>query len=548
MAGIPMYHGIPTFGSVEAKMAEDRMKVLKTEEAEIDLEDYKKSKELMKKNALKEDAIKRLAESKVNEPTLIPTMDRQQDPMLSYQTQDKGTRQGPTGLDQTPTEYATDSKIKINPTSPFGTYDEAGAESPADMPYGFGGAIPKNYKSPEQVLQTQVEAGSGQEQPPTEGQPQEQAPIQGYDQAQLPQEAPVPQAPNNIATRAKKATLDFTEANDQVESAYNLAEMFKREGLLKPYYEQLKVAGNLEEKRTMAQSRRIAATKDVMEITGRVAGSYAEVAKRTNDPVELERAWQSTLMLLEMNGIPSSRLRTITDPRARLAIAEKYADASMSAAKKLELMQKDAKLTFDIGKSKKQLEIKERLTKETENMGAWKRETGNRKMEQKELTTYIKESKDTVASLQTTLNKKQATLEKLTSSNTYFDSETGLLLDPDTQARAIILAKQEVENIEAQINLERQKIATWTAKLKPGAKDVTTTTTNEVPKESKLPQEMWDKAEAEGFTRENQKELIEFLLEDQTKDNLEYIKKVFKTKHPGLNFDDYFAINTAKFK
>jgi hypothetical protein len=109
-------------------------------------------------------------------------------------------------------------------------------------------------------------------------------------------------------------------------------------------------------------------------------------------------------------------------------------------------------------------------------MGAWKRETGNRKMEQKELTTYIKESKDTVASLQTTLKGKQATLEKLTSSNTYFDSETGLLLDPDTQARAIILAKQEVENIEAQIELERQRIATWTAKLKPGAKEGATTT------------------------------------------------------------------------
>ena len=83
--------------------------------------------------------------------------------------------------------------------------------------------------------------------------------------------------------------------------------------------------------------------------------------------------------------------------------------------------------------------------------------------------------------------------------------------------------------------------------LKPGAKDVTTTT-NEVPKESKLPQEMWDKAEAEGFTRENQKELVGLLQENQTKANLENIKTVFKRKHPGLNFDDYFAINTAKFK
>lgn len=334
MAGIPMYHGTSTFGEREAKMAEDRMKVLKTAEAEIDLEDYKKSKELMKKNALKEDAVKRLAESKVNAPSPIPTMDKQQDPMLSYQTQNKSNQQGPTGLEQAPTEYATQPTTDINPTSPFGTYEQTGSQSPADMPYGFGGAIPKDYKSPEQVLQTQVDAGSGQEQPPTEAeaQPQEQVPVQGYNQSPPPQETPPPPV-SNIATVAKKATLDFTEANNQVESAYNLAEMFKREGLLKPYQKQLEVAGKLEEARTQAQSRRITATKDVMEMTGRIAGSYVEVAKRTNDPVELEKAWQSSMMLLDMNGIPSGQLRAMTDPKARLAIAESYSDASMSAAK-----------------------------------------------------------------------------------------------------------------------------------------------------------------------------------------------------------------------
>lgn len=527
MAGIPMYHGTSTFGEIEAKRARQRMDVLKTEEAEIDLDDYKKSKELMKKSA-----IKKLADSQTNAPSSIPTVSNQQ---------------ASAGMEQAPTEFATAPTTDVNPTSPFGTYEQRGAESPADMPYGFGGAIPKDYKSLDQVLQTQVEPSPGQEQPPTEGQPQEQAPVEGYNQPPPPQET-VPPPVNNIATRAKKATLDFTEANDEVASAYNLAEMFKQQGLLKPYYEQLKVAGNLEEKRTMAQTRRISAAKDIMEITGRLAGGYVEVAKRTNNSVELERAWQSTLMLLEMNGIPAGDLRAVTDPRARLAIAEKYADASMSAAKKLELEGKRVKFIEQNRLAKKGLEIKERLADEKTKMDAWKRETDIRKMEQKEITTYINESKDKVTSLQTTLKGKQDTLKQLTSSNTYFDKESGLLLDPETQAKEIILARQEVENIEAQIDLERQKIDTWTAKLKPGAKKGSTTTTTEEPKESKLPQEMWDKAEKEGFTRENQKELIEFLLEDQTKDNLEKIKKVFKTKHPGLNFDDYFAINTAKFK
>lgn len=531
MAG-PMYHGTSTFGGIEAKMAEDRMKVLKTAEAEIDLEDYKKSKELMKKNALKEDAIKKLTAAKTNEPTLIPTMDRQQDPMLSYQTQDTGNRQGPTGLEQAPTEYATQPTTDVNPTSPFGTYEQTGSQSPADMPYGFGGAIPKDYKSPEQVLQTQVDAGSGQEQPPTETQPQEQVPVQGYNQPPPPQETPPPPV-SNIATRAKKATLDFTEANDQVESAYNLAEAFKREGLLKPYQKQLEVAGKLEEARTMAQSRRITATKDIMEMTGRIAGSYVEVAKKTNDPVELEKAWQSSMMLLEMNGIPAGSLKAITDPRARLAIAEKYSDSSMSAAKKLELMQKQLKIEDQIKRGNKALEIKENNAAETSRMNTWRRETGNRNMEQKEITTYLKESKDKVTSLQTTLKGKQATLEKLTSSNTYFDSETGLLLDPETQAKEIILARQEVENLETQIGLERQKIDTWNAKLKPGARDTTgktTTDTSTVPDPEVI------------------KTTIERLNKEPSKALLDYVKARFKENYPGVEFEKYIKVNPAKYK
>jgi hypothetical protein len=476
MAGIPMYHGTSTFGEIEAKRARQRMDVLKTEEAEIDLEDYKKSKELMKKSA-----VKKLATSQTNEPSPIPTMSNQKEQMPSYQTQDMSTRQGPTGLEQAPTEYATAPTTDVVPTSPFGTNEQRGAESPADMPYGFGGAIPKDYKSPEQVLQTQVETGSGQEQPstegqpPTEGQPQEQPSLQGFDQVPPPQEAPI-EATSNIATRAKKATLDFTEANDQVESAYNLAEMFKREGLLKPYQEQLKVAGKLEETRTMAQSRRINAVKDVMEITGRIAGSYAETARKTNDPVELEKAWQSSMMLLDMNGIPAGQLRAITDPRARLAIAEKYEDASMSAAKKFDLMLKQNKLVYQNNKTKKELEIKAQLAEETTKMGAFKREFLTKKVAKEELTTYIKESKDKVASLQTTLKGKQDTLKQLLGSNTYLDSETGLVLDDETRAKEVILAKQEVENLETQINLERQRIDTYTAKLKPGAKEGDTTT------------------------------------------------------------------------
>ena len=166
-------------------------------------------------------------------------------------------------------------------------------------------------------------------------------------------------------------------------------------------------------------------------------------------------------------------------------------------------------------------------------MDAWKRETDIRKMEQKEITTYLKEGKDKVASLQTTLKGKQATLEKLTSSNTYFDSETGLLLDPETQAKEIILARQEVENIEAQIDLERQRIDTWTAKLKPGSKDTTGKPTTE---------------SANAPPPEVIQDTIKALNANPSKALLDHVKAKFKEAYPDLEFEKYIKVNPAKYK
>jgi hypothetical protein len=69
MAGIPMYYGIPTSGEVEAKMARDKMDVLKTEQAQIELDELKTAKDIIKKQATQ-----KLAESTTNRvsPTAIP--------------------------------------------------------------------------------------------------------------------------------------------------------------------------------------------------------------------------------------------------------------------------------------------------------------------------------------------------------------------------------------------------------------------------------------------------------------------------------------------
>jgi hypothetical protein len=53
-----------------------------------------------------------------------------------------------------PTGFATDPTTDAYPTSPYGSsYEQTGAQSPADMPYGFG-AIPKDYQPMEGNVDT----------------------------------------------------------------------------------------------------------------------------------------------------------------------------------------------------------------------------------------------------------------------------------------------------------------------------------------------------------------------------------------------------------
>ena len=269
-----------------------------------------------------------------------------------------------------------------------------------------------------------------------------------------------------------------------------------------------------------------------MEITGRLAGGYVEVAKRTNDPVELERAWQSTLMLLEMNGIPAGDLRSMTDPKARLAIAEKYSDASMSAAKKLELMQKDLKLKEQNDRANKAQSTRDRLADETITNGASKRELAARKFKKEELTTFINEGQKRVTLLQTDLKLKQNKLLKLRQGDLFIDS-SGLKMDDDERAKEVPLLQQEVANLETEIALEEDKLKTYTGKLKPGAKDTTDTTTTD---NASVP------------SQEIIQGTIKALNATPTKALLDHVKAKFKEAYPDLEFEKYIKVNPAKYK
>jgi hypothetical protein len=95
-----------------------------------------------------------------------------------------------------------------------------------------------------------------------------------------------------------------------------------------------------------------------------------------------------------------------------------------------------------------------------------------------ELTTFIKEGQNRVNSLQTDLKLKQNKLLELRKGNVFIDS-SGLMMDEEARAKEVPLLQQEVNNLESEIRLEEDKLKSYTAKLKPGAKEGATTTTEE---------------------------------------------------------------------
>jgi phage gp29-like protein len=107
------------------------------------------------------------------------------------------------------------------------------------------------------------------------------------------------------------------------------------------------------------------------------------------------------------------------------------------------------------------------------------------------------------------------------------------VLDDETRAKEIILAKQEVDNLDTQIKLEQEKIDTYSAKLKPGARDTTGKTTTE--NTTAPPQEVIQ-------------DTIKALNANPSKALLDHVKAKFKEAYPDLEFEKYIKVNPAKYK
>lgn len=522
MAGIPMYYGIPTSGEIEAKMARDKMDVLKTQEKSIELDELIKGKKILAEQA----AAEKLAQL-------------------------KNARVAPPAIDQTPQAPVTSTKPApaqdmVTPT--LNAYEST------TTPSGEVSPMPSFMKGPDteaRVKEPTMDETKPAEAQPTEAQPaeapKEKVAIEGYrdpQQETAPQQQVQEEAPQTPITRVQKANLDYKEAYDQVDAAYKTADLFKQNGLLLQYQKQLKVAQDLETSRTMAQERRIKATKDLFDVTGGIAQSYVEIAKNTDDPVALNRAWNSAILMMESNGIPSGNLKNITDPAQRLQIAQQYATSSMEASAKLKL---EAELIKEKGRNDRaqaSLNLRQDLGEKRLRMTARNQEAVQLRFEESmnlrerqfalnKATKIISQAKEDRRQLNTEIDDLNYRLTGLREGRIYVD-RSGNKLTKESRIQEIEDIQKDINKMTSQRNDLTDEIEGYEIKfkdigVKAKAKEEPAPST-ESSKTAEPPKANAPTAQAISLAKAALKE---------SPDKLALIKANWDKLHPGFKFEDY---------
>jgi hypothetical protein len=493
MAGIPMYHGIPSFSEVEAKMAREKMDVLKTEEAQIQLDELKTAKDIIKKQALDD-----LAKSKTSQmPPSIPG---------GYTTG--------TGFDGRP------AVMPEGAMSLQGTKSADGIPMPSFM---TGAATEARAKEPtiDETKPVTMEAYPGKTEEPTTETKVVRNPIQ----------------------QAKVDTQDYIKVNDQVNAAYKTAELFKQNGLLLQYQKQLKVAQDLENTRTMAQERRMDSAKKVLEVTGQIAQGYLDA-----DPKDKDAAWGTALMQLNNAGIPVDSLLRVP-PQNREAVAQQYADSAISGANKLKL---ELEYLKESGRNKRAEEsnrIREDLGNRRLQQQARNQESLQLRFDKSMELREFNAMKGKLGTILTAANKDRNDLEAKADdinfringlrSGTILTDKYGNKLTKEARISEVTALQEDLNAIATQRGKIDEEIKGYEAKLKEmpvpraGGKQEPTSTTTQVKEDTASKPSPQD---------------INLAVQaiNQHPEALEQIKSNWAKLHPDAKFEDYIKLNPNK--
>jgi len=171
--------------------------------------------------------------------------------------------------------------------------------------------------------------------------------VEGY-KATTTEAAPT----TTIADTVKTAGKDLNSAQTAVKSAYDRAELYRKNGLLSKYKEEIGFAQDLEDKQSLAQVRHINAQQKLLSAGSTIANGYLESVKADPSQNNSNRAWAMSIMQLQGLGFPATDLMKVTDVNQRQKIAQQYIDSSQTGLDKLDAQLKESQIKKNLATAK----------------------------------------------------------------------------------------------------------------------------------------------------------------------------------------------------
>ena len=352
----------------------------------------------------------------------------------------------------TPTGFATDPTTDANPTSPYpSAYEQTNAQSPADMPYGFG-AIPKDYQ-----------------------------PMEGNVDTTPTQETPMPPVTDAEQPPAAKGTNLYQQMNAEISTALSKKSAREQElARIKGTAHEMRKAGLFKEAEEY-ESKKIEAEKALHDSTKSYydsaskgldlqAGLANSFLKSVENGMNPDVAWGQAIMKAHTLGLPDMDRYANLQGDDRIKMAQMIVDNATTTKDRLKgdlavLKDKSVNDRFNVTQQR----LKDNDIARERNL-SFERELKTKKFNLDELKTDFSMENKKVENIRADLKAKQERFDKLRKGD-YITDEFGMVLEGPERNREALLVGQEIkslqgslENAEARVNAIKPNLPKGEAK------------------------------------------------------------------------------------
>lgn len=342
----------------------------------------------------------------------------------------------------TPTGFATDPTTDAYPTSPYpSAYEQTGAQSPADMPYGFG-AIPKDY----QPMEGNVDTTPTQETPMS----------------------PIPPVADGEQQPATKGTNLYQQMNAEVTTALSKKSAREMElAKVKATAHEMRKAGlfkeaeEFESKKIEAEKALHESTKSYYDVASKGLDLQASLAnsflKSVENGMNPDVAWGQAIMKAHTLGLPDMDKYAGLQGDDRIKMAQMIVDNATTTKDRIKtdlFALKDKSVTDRFNKTQERLKSNDVAR---ERNLSFERELKTKKFNLDELKADFSMENKKVENLRADLKSKQERFDKLRKGD-YITDEFGMVLEGPERNREALLVGQEIKALQGSLEAAETRV------------------------------------------------------------------------------------------